>query len=402
MMSEQTNQTLVQPDLQKEVEDLFLSLCTNILSHVQLNAPIPFVDDRSANPVSSSSTTSSYNSTTTTNKSKSLNSTVYQQTEQVGSFCFDVFTSSYKGDKTFKDVAEDVYSVNDIIFEQLAILTDFKFAKKMFTNINGVCELVDVLVTKYDGHISYLVVVNWKLNTFSYLKDLFETVLEDRVDELYNSLKRKKILENKQAITPSANVWNKVQSLKTQLETKQENDDDITLPTTFMGMFVAYDDSCYPPPTLDTNSYGINHYAFSILSDHVFDNKKKLCDKKTQMTKLFKNVFENIHVMERYFVLDRIDIQDHTYGILIKFLVKSLIVGEYSEIEQEKKYIATTGQIVRNVFWDFLNRPVEKYDESDDDLDEIQNESSDKHDLNYLMEEKTENFLLEEEETFKY
>ena len=97
------------------------------------------------------------------------------------------------------------------------------------------------------------------------------------------------------------------------------------------------------------------------------------------------------------FILDRIDIQDHTYGLLIKFSVRSIYVGEHNKDECEKKHISTITAILRNIFWDFLNRPADIFDDDDDgSLSDYENELG----LNNTLEEKTENYLIEEEEIF--
>lgn len=306
-------------------------------------------------------------------------------------FLFDICSSSL-GSQTSD--CEVFYVINDI-YDLLKNVNDYSFVKRQFKNINGVYEICDVLRTVYETRINYIIVGEWNVHTYSYLTDFFETVLEDRIEDIYNNLLQRKRVTHAHVQKPNTNVWKNPHNLSVQKPLEQEDNSEVILPTTISYVFMVHDEKCYEPPVVEYNVYGINSHIFSLLyeSTNTIENKNNV-------KIILNNVFWDVYCMERIFFLERLIIENHVYGLLIKFSVKSVYVGECNKTEKMKRDVSTRQMIISNTFHDYLNRPMETYGEDDDDSSDEMDEDMYEHHPNNFVEEKTENFLIEEEEIF--
>jgi hypothetical protein len=314
------------------------------------------------------------------------------------SFCFDIYSTSKNGEKSSMSVDGlcSTYLVRKDAFDALLNLKNYQFLKKTYKNINGIYEIQDILNIHYheENRLHYMIIGQWTLNTASYLTDFIETVLEDRIDNIFNVLlKSKKNAPSISSASSTVNVWKQSVNIKTHLQQNTKIDDtadDVILPNPITVAFVIYDETLYQPPVTDYPVYGIDSHVCSILQKYMDTRSHDAFIVK----KLLRKIFSHVYAMERSFFIDKLIVDQHTYGLLVKFSVNTFYIGEYDEQECIKKDIRVTQEIVQNTFYDYLYRPSELSD------DELSDELPTDDDLNNLPEEKTENYLNEEEEIF--
>lgn len=312
-------------------------------------------------------------------------------------FCFDIYSENKRTYDCSDTGLANKYFVKKTVFDALSKVEDYKFLKKVYKNSNGIFQIYDILVIHYteENRLHYMIAGEWKVKTKEYLVDFLETVLEDLIDNVYNFMLKTK--KNAQVSTPSVNkpinVWKNPLNLKVKIEGEQDkledNSDDINLPNPIVCSFLVYNNALFPPPHLDWPTYGIDEHIFNVLNEIATQSSY------FHMKKFFTQILDRIYAMDRIFMLDKLMLEEHTYGLLIKIAVNPFYIGDYNNEEYSKKHIRVTQEIVQNTFWDYLNCPPDIPDISDGE-NELFDEPIPENDLNNFVEEKTENYLIEE------